>query len=95
MILPLVLSFKVGRGKLPGQKVKQSGRMSSSLLPARRGSSFLGEVVVSFQAEVEFEEIQGAGDFVYNQMCVPEATVENGRELVLGVSQESRMGCFR
>ncbi|KAF3819668.1 hypothetical protein GH733_015177, partial [Mirounga leonina] len=58
------------------------------------GSSFLGEVAVSFQAEVESEEIQGAGDFVYNQMCVPEATVENGRELVLGVSQESRMGCF-
>lgn len=40
---------------------------------------------------MESEENQGAGDLAYNQMCVPEATVENGRELALGVSQESGM----
>lgn len=48
---------------------------------------------------MESEEIQGVcgggGDLVYNQMCVPEATVKNGRELALGVSQESGMGYFR
>ena len=43
---------------------------------------------VSFQAEVESEETQGTGDLIYDQTCVAEATVENGRESALGGSQE-------
>lgn len=46
---------------------------------------------ISFQAETE--EIQDAGDLVYIIIIhVPEATVENGRKLVLGVNQHGGMG---
>ena len=50
---------------------------------------------VSFQAEVESEETQGTGDLIYDQTCVAEATVENGRESALGGSQEKWNGLLQ